>query len=219
MRLHPCSALLLGLLLVACQKPATPPAGAGTGTATPKAAAQSAAGPFAWTESPSFDAIPAGPVKGEAQGKPFVAGSIFFEPGFKDWRLVVHEGKLDTPTSISPRGQHITISLPEEPAAGKKWTRPLKYGDGYFQINQPEDPTKTTSWNASNAWVIEITRWEIKPYDPKGPIFQEAGKASGRIAVCYQGSGAFKNAHAAGVFEHAVVRYMGKPYWLREEKK
>ena len=47
----------------------------------------------------------------------------------------------------------------------------------------------------------------------------EAGKASGRIAVCYQGGGSFKDSWAAGTFENVPIRYMGKPYWMKEAEK
>jgi hypothetical protein len=197
---------------LACEKQAP------TDKMQPAAAEREQPKAFEWTEAPTVEQIPAGDITGEASGEPFVVRSVFLEPGFKEWRLVLHEKELKKPTSIRPRGQFISIKLPEAPAAGKVWTREMKYGDGFFQVKKPDDPEKTTSWNAKNAWAIEITNWDVKPYDPKGSIFQEAGRASGRVAVCYKGGGKFKNSWAAGTFKDAVVRYMGKPYWLKEKK-
>jgi hypothetical protein len=108
------------------------------------------------------------------------------------------------------------MDLTEAPVAGKNWTRKMEYGAGYFQINNdPANPEATTSWNADNAWVFEVTKWDVKEWDPNGPLFQEAGKASGRIAVCYKGDPTgIQSSWIAGTFTDAVVRYMGKPYWL-----
>ncbi len=215
-------ALALGACKTEEKKVTDPAAGSAAGSAATKpepAAGGAGGGAFICKDAPAVEKIPAGPVKGEANLKPFVAKAIYFEPGFKAWRMIVHENALSSPTGLVTGGQSINIDLPEDPAAGKKWTRPMKYGDGYFQIVKPDDPQNTTSWNASNAWAIEITKWEQKPYDPKGSVFQEAGKASGRIAVCYQGGGSFKDSWAAGTFENVPIRYMGKPYWMKEAEK
>ena len=196
--------------LGSCKNDQTQPA-AGSGTAEPKVAPKAATG--GTCTAPTIESIAAGPVKGEASGKPFAVATVYFEPGLSKWRLVLHEGKFDKPTAISVKGQSINIDLPEPPAAGKKWTRELKYGDGYFQINKKDDPSSSTSWNATNAWAIEITKWETKPWDPKGSPFQVAGKASGKVSVCYKGSGDFTDSWAAGTFEDAPIRYMGQPYF------
>jgi|GEM_PF-2650485 len=193
---------VLGLGTVFCHKD-----GATTGATT-------AAGGFKWTATPTLEQVPVGPIVGEAQGKPFAAKAVYFEPMFGKWRLVVHEGKLDTPTSISGDGQFVSVELPEDPTAGKKMVHPMGYGGGYFQINKPDDPKSRTSWNASNAWAVEITKWDVKPYDEKASMFQQGGTASGKVVVCYQGDaapGKFQNAWVAGTFENVPVRYMGKP--------
>ena len=83
-------------------------------------------------------------------------------------------------------------------------------GGGFFQIAQPDDPESTTSWNTSMAYVLEITEWTAGEYDPEARMFQEAGKASGRVVAVFRGSGDFENSYAVGTFEDAVVRYMQK---------
>jgi len=142
--------------------------------------------------------------------------TVVFEPGTSAWKLVLSDKALEGPTGLITSGQSVNIDLPEAPAAGKNWTRKMEYGAGYFQIsNDPVNLEATTSWNADNAWVLEVTKWDVKPWDAAGPLFQEAGKASGRISVCYKGDPTgIQSSWIAGTFTDAVVRYMGKPYWL-----
>jgi hypothetical protein len=201
--------------LIACEKEVRKE---GEPSATEKEAPAAPAA-FEWTEAPAADKIPGGPVKMDANGEKLDAKAVYFEPGFKEWRMVIHSGALKKPTSIRPRGQFVSISLAEEPRAGKTIVKKMKYGNGYYQVKKTDDPEKTTSWNASNAYVIQITKWDVKPYDPKGRIFQSAGTASGKVAIVYKGSGSFKNSFAAGTFKDVPVRYMGKPFWVRQKEK
>jgi hypothetical protein len=172
--------------------------------------------PYTWTEAPTLETIPQVPAAGMANGKPMGVTAVVFEPGQGAWRLVLSDKTLDSPTGLITSGQSINMDLPEAPAAGKSWTRKMEYGAGYFQINNdPANPEATTSWNADNAWVLEVTKWDVKPWDEAGSLFQEAGKASGRIAVVYKGDPTgIQSSWIAGTFTDAVVRYMGKPYWL-----
>jgi hypothetical protein len=177
-----------------------------------------APGAFTWTEDPALDKIPAAPVVGEANGKPFKVATILFEPAMRGgWRMVIADKKLDSPTGILVGCQHIDFDLNEEPAAGKKMTRKMQYGGGYFQIEQLNKPGQTTSWNGDNAWALELTTWDAHPYDDKGSLFQAVGKASGKVAIVYKGGVGFKNSWAAGTFDNATIRYMGKPQ--KPEKK
>jgi hypothetical protein len=172
--------------------------------------------PYAWTEAPTLETIPLVPAAGMANGKPMGVTTVLFEPGTSAWKLVLSDKALEGPTGLITSGQSVNIDLPEAPAAGKNWTRKMEYGAGYFQINNdPANLEATTSWNADNAWVIEVTKWDVKPWDEAGPLFQEAGKASGKISVCYKGDPTgIQSSWIAGTFTDAVVRYMGKPYFL-----
>ncbi len=179
--------------------------------------ATAAPGPesFTWTDAPTLESIPSKPAQGEANGKPMKIETVVFEPSNDAWRLILSDKRFDSPTAIMMGGQSVNISLTEEPAAGRTMTRKAEYGGGYFQINKVDNPSETTSWNGTNSWVIQITKWEVKPYDPAGEMFQEAGKASGRVVVVYQAGADFKNSWVAGTFEDATVRYMGKPSWVK----
>ena len=188
--------------------------------ASPAAPAKKAAPAFKWTAAPTLDAIPDGAIKGMANGVPFEVKSVVIQPSFGKWSIKLWDKELKRPTGIAMGGQSINLSLPPgQIAAGFKRVKALKYGDGYFQIRKDPKTDKTTSWNAKNAYAIEITKWDVKPHDPKGRIFQYAGRASGRIAVVYKGYGDFKDSYAAGTFTNAVVRYMGKPRWKKAETK
>jgi hypothetical protein len=172
---------------------------------------------FVWTETPAFNQIPTTPVSGMANGRPFAAAAVVIEPGTDSWRMIIRDQPLAQPTAVLTGGQSINLDIPGEPATGANWMRPMEYGGGYFQIgNDPQNPQSTTSWNADNAWALEITDWQVADYDSNGPMFQSAGVASGRVAVCYKGSGSIQNSWVAGTFHNAVVRYMGQPYWLKE---
>ncbi len=68
--------------------PAATPGEAAPATAeTPPTATPAAA--FQWTAAPTVEMIPADPVRGEANGKPFEVKFICFEPTSDGWRLTL----------------------------------------------------------------------------------------------------------------------------------
>jgi hypothetical protein len=170
---------------------------------------------FEWTATPSLDKIPAAPAGGMLNGAPFPVAAVVFEPGASAWRLVLGDTSLESPTAVSINGQFASIDLAEPLAAGKTYSRPMAAGGGYFQVApNPADRQTTVAWNTDNAWVLELTKWDAREYDPKGELFQDAGRASGRVAICFKGAGAYQNSWVAGTFENAIVRYLGKPPWV-----
>ncbi len=174
-------------------------------------AALPATAQFTYSEKPSLEKVPAGTITGQANGKPFEAKFVAFQPSYTgNWEMIIADKPFE-PADIIMDCQHIDIDLPHAPAAGKVMSKPMEYGKGIWQIQSPDDPAETTSWNADNAWVLEITEWNVKPWDPNADMFQQAGTASGRIGICYKGSGSFKNSWAGGTFKNASVRFMGEP--------
>jgi len=174
---------------------------------------------FDYTENPTLALIPLGAVRGQANGEEFTVNTIIFEPKSDGtWEVKFCEADLDDPTEVLIDGQYIYLDLAEAPEAGKVIEKPMEFGAGFFQITLP-DGTGTTSWNADNAWVLEITDWNQEPWDPDDDFFQTAGTASGRVAVCYKGYGDFENSWAAGNFDGAVIRYMGEPPWVQESEE
>ena len=91
-----------------------------------------------WTDSPEIDLIPEGPISGIANGYEFRADTVYFEPRFGKWSLVIAENELPSPLTHVPIGQNINIRLPETPQAGSVFIKEMEYGDGYFQINKKD---------------------------------------------------------------------------------
>ena len=171
---------------------------------------------FEWTPTPSVDAIPAGPVRGVSNDTGFETMALYFEPRFETWALVIADRPLDEHSGTLPAGtQSVNVTdLPAQLTVGIH-RRELSTGGGFWQIALPDDPSRTTSWNTRNAYVLELTRWEVRPWDPEGPMYQAAGSASGRLAVVYEGGGGgFQSSWVAGTFENAPVRYRGRPRWV-----
>lgn len=167
--------------------------------------------PGAYTEKPNEKYIPEGPITGNANNEKFTCEQVVFQPSLGKWTMRILSEKLPKPLGFNNnQSAFVNITLPEVPVAGKVYQKDLKYGDGYFQVKK-SDEDKTTSWNASNSYYIEITKWDVKEYNSKKGMFQVGGKASGKVYVAYKGSGNFKQSVVAGTFEDAVVRYMGKP--------
>lgn len=175
---------------------------------------------FKYTETPTFEMIPGGPVTGNASGRAFEAKAIYFQPFFDDWALYIANKELESPTGFLPdKSEYVCVVLPEKPGKGKKIVKEMSSGGGYYQVFKPGSTGETISWNSDNALVLEITRWEVNEWDPSEDTFQVAGKASGRVAICYRGWGEYTDSWAAGTFKDVVVRFMGKPSWASEKKR
>ena len=167
---------------------------------------------FTYTEKPTVAMVPGCSSGGMANGKLFPVKTVLFQPGYEgNWDLYLLDTKMADPLAVLLEGQYIAIRLTEPPAVGKTMSRPLDFGGGIFQIKENNNPEETTCWNSPNAWELEITQWDVKPWNPDGEIFQEAGTAAGKIAICYQGSCGFADSWAAVTFQDAIVRYMGPP--------
>jgi hypothetical protein len=195
--------------------PVAPPQAGPPGLPLPPAppAVGSALGEFAWTETPAFNMIPTTPASGTVNNQPFAVAAAVIEPGVEpeSWRLVLLEKPLETPTSPILEQQFLSIDLPSAPTMGSSWIRPMEYGKGHWQVNLAGTPEQQTAWNAENAWVAEITRWDVRDYDRAAGGAQAVGTASLKLAVCYKGSGSFTNSFVAGVIDNVVVRHLSPP--------
>jgi len=184
--------------------------GCGGGEKAPESCApQAPAWKWTYTENPSLEGIPANAVVGEADGRPFEVKAVIFEPLFGNWSMELCDTAPEEPLDIAFATEFLKIDLPWEIKAPMTITKPVD-DYGMFQIKE-HDSDDTTSWNSDVHMVLEITKWETKPYDPEGELFQVAGKASGKIYICFVGSAGFKNSGVAGTFTDAIIRYMGNP--------
>lgn len=190
-----------------------------TETPPETAAAPAAPATFEYTETLSVDVIPAFPVKGVANGREIAIEAVYFQPRFDAWGVTFSTAALERPTAVGGGTDTESVNLsglPQELGVGT-FTRTVEErgGGGYFQIQKPDDPTSTTSWNTTIAYVLHITKWEVEPWSPEGSVFQDAGRASGKVVAVFRGNGRdFENSWIAGTFEDAVVRYMGRPRWI-----
>lgn len=197
----------------AAPPPVAPPQAGPPTAAMPPVAAVPSPGSFVWTEAPAFNMVPVTPASGLANNQPFIVAGAVIEPGTDpgSWRLSVFEKPLDSPTSGILDQQYLAVDLPTAPMMGASWIHPMEYGKGYWQINSPESPGQRTSWNAENAWVIEIGKWDVREYDKAAGGAQAVGTASLKLAVCYKGGGSFANSWVAGTLDNVIVRYNMPP--------
>ena len=173
----------------------------------------SSARAFTWTAAPSLANIPDQPVTGMLGDQPFDVASVLLEPGFHQWRLVCSATAPENPFDPLLEAQKLVVELTAEPRKGAMFQRSMDWGGGFWQVEDPLQPPQLTAWNGNNAWVVEFTSWQVKPYDTEGPTEQTAGTADGRLAVVYQGAEGLKDAWVAGTFTDAPVRYLGPPPW------
>jgi len=220
--------LVLSANLLACSEEAPPTSANPAATEPAKRSAGASKASFKLLANPSASDVPSGAIRGVANGQPFDVKAVIIEPGHRSakepgkrrWKIRLYQKALTKPTGHISKSQFIHVNLDQQPSKGKIMRRAMKYGGGFFQIQKPGDAAgKTTSWNSKNAYYIEFSEWDVKPYDESGKMFQVAGKASGKIYVGYEPSkgSKFRASGAAGEFKDAVVRYMGKPYWLRKK--
>jgi hypothetical protein len=133
--------------------------------------------------------LPANPEAGARLSKPFGEGGAL-------WRVPGKAAAAAAPPST-----------PATAATGTKKNRAATPASG-----APSGPAAPPiDWRAPNAFVIEITQWNVAPYAEDGPAFQEAGTAAGRVAVIFKGEGTRTDSYVVGRFENALVRYMGRP--------
>jgi hypothetical protein len=96
----------------------------------------------------------------------------------------------------------LTIRFDRAPRRGRS-TRAMASGGGYWQACVG---LGTTSWNADNAYALELTRWQVGRCTP-GEAGQPArlGTASGRIIVVYRGFEESENSWVAGTFTNVPI--------------
>lgn len=172
--------------------------------------------PFSFTEKPTLDMIADHPIKGIVDGHEFVPGTLVFENefnffGFK--MLEVEFKNLEDKDDLSGLG--IDFELNGMPEAGAKFEKSLAAGEGIVLYRKGTGEVQ--SWSGENAWVIEFTKWDVKPFveDPVSNLIM-AGTASGRVAFCMKASsdGEVKESFASGTFTDVPVIYLGIPGWI-----
>lgn len=196
-----------------------------------KAEADAKANIYKYTPKPLFDLIPAQPVVGRLNGQPWPVAAVVFEPKGDHWTMNFYDKALARPTGLARGTFPLTLDLSGLPGEGVKLERALSTGGSTWKLPAPPrsapkkspkkgkkaevvaapPPAGPSTWRTRSAYVLEFTTWQAAPFDAKKPAFQVAGKASGRIAVVYEGRDGKQHAWVAGTFENALIRYMGQP--------
>lgn len=152
---------------------------------------------FTFTPSPSLADIPDKPLHGKVKGVAFDEAAVKVEYSSSDWSLEV---------AFADK-QFFKVILTEdatEPAAGYTLRKEKACCWGYLH-HVPEGASRATSLNAPNGFVVEVTAWEVAPYDESGSMKQPAGTLKGRLAVAYD-----EESWVAGTFE-VDFEYFGPP--------
>lgn len=192
---------------------AGPDAGA---SATPTASADAPlSSPFKWTTEPRPEDIPPGPLLGVEAGQTFAFRKVWIEPGRGRWRIRMFEREGRDETGSPGRAVIMELPVKEKPQKGSVFLRAQSTGDGgVYHLSDPQNPGKLISYTASHAYVVEVTEWSVKDYDPAGPDKQDGGTATIRVAVVYPAANGYGDAFAAGTFEGATVHYPTRPYFV-----
>lgn len=169
-----------------------------------------------YSETATDEVIPALPITGVANGSGFQARTVAFAQRTQGkWELLISDYEFDV---IKGEGyarsekkdlQVIHIDFPNEPQAGRKYTREMSYGGGYFQIKHPQDSDETTSWNTSIAYAIEIEKWLKDATVGEPPCANpDTGTASGKLFISFKGSeeGPY-NSWVSGEFRDVPIIY------------
>lgn len=173
--------------------------GAASGDSKPQAKAK---GGFVWTENPTLDKAPAGPLSANLDGQTVELKNILIESGEKSWKFTARaDGDA---LAVGPR-----LALFQTPAVGVAQSSKLADGcrGSFLQLAEPaRGPKETTSYNSACAFTIEFSKWEVKPFD-KTLRRQKAGTASGRLVAVWKGGAGHKDNWIAGTFTDVPVHY------------
>jgi hypothetical protein len=202
-------------------------AAAGTIKAEPAPTGQKAAPPapaaapttFAWTDKPTLDMVPGGPVKGELNGAPYEAKTVLIEMDTDSRlrRITISDKALASDTDLLVDDNEFSFEFPSEIKAGSTLTKALRdpdnEADAWYCYQQKDG--SPMSINGDWAAAVSVDSGSDKGYDAKGDMVQVTGSFSGRIALCFEWtdsatSKVTKN-WVAGTFENAKVRYWGAP--------
>lgn len=182
---------------VASVAPAAPPADAGAPEPAKAKHPTVTLPPIAWTKTPKLADAPATVAVGDIHGMHVELPLAEVRRFMGDWTLWVGEAK-----AADPERQVVILPLKGPPATGAKLA--AAYGRTYATIHivKPEG-NDTMSHSGDNAYAVEFTSVEMKPYDKARKGSQIVGKAKGRVIVMYDSIDS-KTSWVAGTFEAPI---------------
>ena len=148
-------------------------------------------------------------LEGFRYGHPFNPSALI-ERGESGWRLVLTEQPLASPSELIHQGQVVELPLKGEPTAQFQQSGQFETSEVSWRLPKSETPSDTKLWPAKSAYLLELIKWEVSPYSPKGGAFQQAGRASGRLMLRTRDEQGVEG-WVVGRFDDVLVRYVGDP--------
>lgn len=147
---------------------------------------------------------------GFRNGVEFKPKGVWIERREMGWVLVLNEEALAYPEELILKGQRVEIPFEGEPNAQFQLQRTTEHSKASWRIPSAPIQGKTRIWDTKSEYSVELLQWSIAPYNPKGGVFQKAGKASGRLMIQFIDQQGVQG-WVVGKFEDVMVRYMGDP--------
>ena len=147
---------------------------------------------------------------GFRNGNEFTPKGLWIERREAGWVLVMSEHALAYPTQLTLKGQRVEILLDGTPSGQFQVQVSNEDSKASWRIPASSIAGKTKLWDAKSEYSLELLQWFVKDYNPKGSVFQQAGKASGRLMIQFVDD---QNIHGwlVGKSDNIRVRYMGDP--------
>jgi len=177
-----------------------------SGPAGEPAEATTAPSDFEWTETPSLDAIPEGPVTGMINGKAFVAQTVRLKVDDEQTVLEISDQAVDEPTGMTSGGTGVDLRFVLEP--GKAGELVLANDDekdfdkehAYYHYPLPDD-RGPMSVNPSWACALAISDWTLEGSEDDEDIL---GNAKGKVALTF---GDDEKSWVAGTFDCVYYKW------------
>lgn len=169
-----------------------------------------APGEFEYTQAPSVEDIPAGPVSGLLHNQAFTAQTIRIEK--KDegtFQMQISNGELTIPDSVTSTindddGWRFRFTVPEGSTTTREWAiddeKTFDDEHAYYYYDQGED-RPAMSVNGPWGAALEITEWTEEEPGDSGRVI---GTMKGRVALVMRDT---DRSWAAGEFEAPVFEW------------
>lgn len=167
-------------------------------------------GEFEYTDTPSVDDIPSGPISGMMHGEPFTAKTVRIEKTDEDtFRMQVSDGELNDPSRITSTitgddGWRFRFTVPEGSTTTLEWAiddeKTFDDEHVYYYYKQEGDKPPM-SVNGPWGAALEITDWTTGETSDDSRVI---GTMTGRLALVMRDQ---DKSWAAGEFEAPVYEW------------
>lgn len=147
---------------------------------------------------------------GFRNGVEFSPKGIWIERREAGWVLVLNEEALSSPTQLVSKGQRVEILISGEPSSQLQEQKTSEQSQAHWRIPSSNMIGKTREWESKSEYSLELLQWRVKPYNSQSGVFQEAGRASGRVMIKFVDNQGVQG-WLVGKFDDVLVRYMGDP--------